>query len=165
MKKSLLVIALFAVLLFASSGLNDSPFGVMPGDRAPVLSLAGEADSASACGSDGNYLLLSFWSSGDAPSRQMCNEYSKWIAANADRSQVRMLAVNFDENEVLFRQIVEADGMDPQAQFNVKGEVAGKIRSEFRLDHGFGTLLIDPDGIVVAANPDSQTLEKFLGSI
>lgn len=136
----------------------------MPGDRAPVVSLTEGADSASVADYEGKYLLLSFWSSDDARSRQMCNEYSKWMAGNAGSDGIEMLAVNFDENETLFSRIVEADGMNPQAQFNVKGEVAEKIRNEFRLNDGLGALLISPDGVVLAANPDSHTLDDILGS-
>jgi hypothetical protein len=62
--------------------------------------------------------------------------------------------VNFDENSTMFSQIVRADNLDPKTQFNAKGKNAEKINSDYHLTKGYGTLLIDPNGRVIAANPN-----------
>ena len=47
-------------------------------------------------------------------------------------------------------------------QFNVSGNLAKKIKDDFHLDHGYGTLLIDPSGQIVAHNPSIDEVSRIV---
>jgi thiol-disulfide isomerase/thioredoxin len=163
MKKTFLIIAFLSVLLLTSSGLNDQRFGVTPGKLAPALALKNENLSVDLNDYRGSYVLLSFWSSSDANSRSLCNSYDAWVKNNDPLCEkVRLLAVNLDENSALFYNIVKADNLNENTQFNVKGKKAAKINSDYHLSAGYGTLLIGPDGRIIAANPSPALLTEHL---
>ncbi len=158
MKKTILTLALFAGVLFASSGYNDKVFGTGQGDLAPVVSFTEGETPVSVDQFRGKYLLLSFWSSTDARSRVDVNKYSSWIGSMDADANVNHVAVNFDTNRTLFDEIVRRDNLTGTKQFNVQGEIARDIIESYGLSGGFGSLLIDPQGRVAAINPSKETL-------
>jgi thiol-disulfide isomerase/thioredoxin len=163
MKKTFLIIAFLSVLLLSMSGFNDQRLGVMPGNVAPMLSLKNDVSNFNLSDYQGKYVLLSFWSSGDAKSRMLCNSYDAWVNSNDPRNEkVKLVGVNFDDNNILFSQIVLADNLNAKTQFNAKGKNAEKINSDYHLAAGYGTLLIGPDGRVVAANPSIDSLAQLV---
>jgi hypothetical protein len=155
MKKTFLMIASLLVLLLTTSGFNDNSTGAMPGNIAPMINLQNDSTAVELSHYRGKFVIVSFWSSADAQSRALCNTYNAWIKNNDPRNEkVCLLGVNFDENSTMFSQIVRADNLDPKTQFNAKGKNAEKINSDYHLTKGYGTLLIDPNGRVIAANPN-----------
>lgn len=75
-------------------------------------------------------------------------------------NKVCLVGINLDENSSLFSQIVSADNLNKKTQFNVKGKKAAKINTDYHLTAGYGTLLIGPDGRVIAANPSTARLSE-----
>jgi thiol-disulfide isomerase/thioredoxin len=163
MKKTFWIIAFLSVLLTTTSGFNDSRFGVMPGNIAPKIELQNGFSTVELSHCRGKYVLLSFWSSGDAKSRMLCNSYDAWVKNNdPSNKKVSLVGINLDDNSTLFSQIVKADNLNEKTQFNVKGTKAAKINSDYHLTAGYGTLLIGPDGRVIAANPTSAQLSEHI---
>jgi len=146
------------------SGFNDQRLGVMPGNVAPMLSLKNDVSNFNLSDYQGKYVLLSFWSSGDAKSRMLCNSYDAWVNSNDPRNEkVKLVGVNFDDNNILFSQISSCRQPTMlKTQFNAKGKNAEKINSDYHLAAGYGTLLIGPDGRVVAANPSIDSLAQLV---
>lgn len=160
MKKSIFMIALLAVSLIASSGYTDTVTGTQPGKYAPQLALEQGDDTLSLGQCRGEYVLITFWSSSDAVSRQACNRYSAWMAKHPE-SAVRHLAVNFDADRALFEEIVAVDGLDATAQYNVQGNAARRIIRDYRLDGGYGSVLINPDGRIAELDPPLTQLSSL----
>jgi hypothetical protein len=161
MKKTFWIIAFVSVLFTTIAGFNDNRFGVMPGNIAPTISLQNEFSTVELSQCRGKYVLLSFWSSSDANSRVLCNSYDAWIKSNDPmNNKVCLVGINLDENSSLFSQIVSADNLNKKTQFNVKGKKAAKINTDYHLTAGYGTLLIGPDGRVIAANPSTARLSE-----
>lgn len=163
MKKTFLIVAFLSVLFTITSGFNDQRFGSTPGKIAPMISLQNEYSAIDLTQCRGKYVLLSFWSSSDANSRALCNRYDAWVKNNDPLNRkVCLVGINLDENNTLFSQIVSADNLNEKMQFNVKGRNAAKINSDYHLTAGYGTLLIGPDGRIIAANPTSADLSEQL---
>lgn len=156
MKKNLLMIALFVASLVFTSGFNEEAGASGRGETAAEVRLENGYGSVSLNDYRGKYVLLSFWSSEDAASRMLCANYARECAKNGKAVH---LGVNFDEQKALFEAIVDADGLDAKAQYNLTGKSAAKVRHDYRLEGGvLGTLLIDPMGHIAAVNPSSEMI-------
>ncbi|MDE6135600.1 MAG: redoxin domain-containing protein [Muribaculaceae bacterium] len=161
MKKTVLIAALFVGLIVVAVGYSDSQYRTAIGRMAPALSLV-QADSLLTLQDmRGDYVLLNFWDSGDARSREAANIYTAWVR-NHHMKNLRFVSVNFDESEGLFREIVRSDSLETSQQFHVNGDMAKAIVDNYGLKDGYGTVLIGPDGHIVAHNPTGTKLEKFL---
>lgn len=161
MRRIYFIIALFTVLLLTSSGFNESKFGSAPGKTAAPMVLNRDDVRVSLNDLRGRYVLVSFWSALDAQSRVLCNRYDGWMSRLDNTDRPIHLSVNLDEDISLWKAIVRADGMDEQAQFNVNGKAAEKIRKDYNLEKACGTILIGPDGRVAAVNPTQAQLSSF----
>lgn len=160
MKKTILLLALFIGLFVTSSGFNSTSLNTAIGKDAPEIDCYDISQAIKQCEDQGRYVLLSFWSSTDGPSRMSVNNYDSWLENNRD-AKVDLLAVNFDKSSNLFREIVKRDGLDGDYQYNVAGETAKQIIHDYHLDNGYGSLLIDPQGKIIAHNPTIETLAEF----
>lgn len=161
MKKTLLSIALMAMLLFATSAYNRDAIGTRVGDSVPALAVANEQAAVDLNQMRGEYVLVTFWSSADAASRVQCNQYASWMKSNQPQG-LQHISVNFDKEPQLFQEIARRDKLDTSAQFNVQGEDAARIFSDFGLADGYGSLLISPDGRIDAINPTTSELSSLL---
>lgn len=160
MKKLVSAIALLAVLITASSGSSSKEMYLAEGDRAPELSIENGMRHISLDEYKGDYVLLTFWKSSDAQSRIDCNVYSTWFAKTKP-ANIKHMSVNFDNEPVIFEEIVKLDKMDQQSQYNVKGNVATKIIADYNLQEGYGSVLIGPDGTIKAFNPSAHELSSL----
>lgn len=160
MKKTILIFALFVGLLITSSGFNRQSLNTAIGKDAPEISNFDISETIKQCEDAGRYVLLSFWSSADGASRLSVNNYDAWLNHNRD-ANIDLLAVNFDKSSTLFNEIVRRDSLDNSYQFNVGGEVARQIRNDYHLDDGYGSLLINPQGMIVAHNPSTDVLAEY----
>lgn len=161
MRKIFSIIALPVIMLIASSGYNGAFSTLDPKGIAPMMMLMNDSVTVSLGDLRGHHVLLSFWSSTDARSRVDCNRYSAWMKANPS-TELRHISVNFDHDKDLFYEIVKRDGLDRNAQFNVQGDQASQIVNDYHLDSGSGTLLIGPDGLIVAKNPSESELTAII---
>ncbi|MDE7376969.1 MAG: SCO family protein, partial [Muribaculaceae bacterium] len=76
-------------------------------------------------------------------------------------ANLRHVSVNFDQEPALFAEIAKRDGLDMAQQFNVTGAQANNIASDYGLDHGFGSMLIAPDGRIAKVNPSLSELSSL----
>lgn len=156
-KKTFLIAALFIGILVCAA-VHGSPVSrTSIGSYAPPLDIR-QADKAMTLDEmRGNYVLLNFWSSTDAASREAANLYTAWLRRNPG-SDIRLISVNFDSSGKLFSEIVRRDSLVPSEQFHVDGEKARSIIEDYGLEKGFGSVLISPEGNIIAHNPDPESL-------
>lgn len=158
MKKTIIVAVLSAIMFIATSGTDRKAYGTTPGSLAPML-VVNDSDKAFNLESlRGQYVLLSFWSSTDAPSRVAMNKYQKAARSGVLSGAITCMAVNLDSSAELFRETVKRDGLDMKAQIGAQSSDMDKIVAEFNLGAGSGTFLIDPDGRIKALNPEIKNL-------
>lgn len=161
MKKTFFLIALAVGLLLFAGGYVTEAGRTKPGMSAPALALQ-EADSTIAIDRlHGDYVLLCFWSSTDAPSRQAANLYTAWQRSHPD-APLKVIGVNFDDSEALFHEIVRRDSLVAENQYHAAGDTAVMVAHDYGLEKGFGSALIGPDGKILAINPDDATLESII---
>lgn len=162
MKKSISIIVLFFVLLISVSAYTGRVIDAKKGYSAPLFSVENANSTMSIDDARGKYLLLTFWSSSDADSRIRCNEYTDFAAKQNENEQLCLLSVNFDRSERLFREIVRRDNLNAESQFYVQGTKAAQLRSDYHLEDGYQSFLIDPQGRIVAENPSTTLLTQLL---
>lgn len=162
MKKTIFIIALFLGLLITSSGFNRTSLNTAIGKEAPAVADYAIAQAIKNGEQQGNYVLLSFWSSVDGQSRQKIHDYDNWLSNN-DRAKLEVVAVNFDNSKGLFSEIIRRDGLTTSSQFNVEGDIARQIIHDYHLGDGYGSILISPEGEIVAHNPTLEQLDKIVG--
>lgn len=160
MKKTFFATALAATLLLTASSYSDERGGTRPGDFAPRFEVENPDAKVDLGQLRGQYVLLTFWSSADAPSRIAAGKYSAWVNGN-DGANVRHISVNFDDEPALFAEIAKRDGLDMVNQFNVTGPQANNIAADYGLDQGFGSMLIAPDGRIAKVNPSLSELSSL----
>lgn len=161
MKKTMTVIALFAVLLITVSAHTGRVYEAADGYKAPAFTLSKSDSTLSLADLKGRYVLLTFWASNDASSRVSAGNYNSF-AEQANEEQFCLVSVNMDNNETLYNEIVRRDNLNAKSQFHVQGDEASRLKEEYRLKNGFNSYLIDPTGQVIATNPSELTLTQVL---
>lgn len=159
MKKTIMSMALLSATLLVSSAFDEQTFAPEEGALAPLISVTNDSGNVALEQMRGDYVLLSFWSSNDAQSRINCNYYAQWAEQHC--GSIRHIAVNFDNDDAIFDEIIKIDALDAANQYNVTGDTASRIFRDYRLNEGFGTLLIDPKGRIIAANPELNALDSL----
>lgn len=156
-------IVLFAVLLFSVSANTERVYLSADGYKAPYFEVSAGEDGFSRNLADlrGSYVLLNFWAAKDAPSRLQTMEYTRSLSKITSEERFCLLSVNFDRSERLFREIVRRDNLSAKNHIHVDGSQANRIINDYRLSEGFKTLLINPEGRIVAMNPSIETLTKL----
>lgn len=160
MKKTMMFIALFAVVAVSLSARTERLFEAAEGYFAPVISvMRGDSVAVTIGGADrhGRYTLVSFWSSSEPQSRIDANRYAAF-ARTADATRFSLVSVNLDTFGSLFREIVRRDRLDESAQCHAGGRQAGRIVDAYDMRHGLCSFLLDPQGRIVAVNPSRAIL-------
>lgn len=163
MKKTFVLLAVLIGVAICAGSYSDTDMRTAPGRTAPALSVEDAGRRVALDELRGDYVLLNFWSSDDALSRRDANIYSAWAERHPD-SDLRLVSVNFDDSEALFHEIVKRDGLDSATQFHADSEQAAGIRRDYGLGaDGYGSVLINPEGRIVARNPSAASLDAEFG--
>ncbi len=161
MKNTILIGAVFVGVLLCVVSFGDSRGNTAIGSDAPTVWLRGGGCVFNPDDYRGRYVLLSFWSSTDARSRRAANIYTAWKRRHPS-APVVLAGVNFDANPAVFSGIVRRDGLDPDNHCRVSGDTARAVADVYGLHGGYGSLLIAPDGKIVAHNPTEGQLDKLI---
>ena len=151
MKKTFLAAVTIAAIFFLfTSARYEAPAGDRAGGRAPGFTLIEGDSELSLQDFRGEHVLLTFWSSTDPESRIANLRYDRIARASG---AVRHVAINYDPSEAVFGEVVRADALERSSQRRDDGGSRSRIFRAYKLDKGFRTVLIDPDGVVIAVNP------------
>ena len=161
MKKTLSYIIFFLILTVLVAAYADRVVKADKGYTAPEIEmLANDSVNVSLDKLRGKYVLVNFWDSSNAVSRIAAGEYDRFLHNNGN--SFSLLSINTDENPELFKEIVKKDNLDSSTQFHILDAKTRHLSENYRLDSGFSSYLIDPQGKIVAVNPSVATLEKYL---
>lgn len=161
MKKTMSIIAIFAVLLLTVSANTDRVYNAAEGMKAPSFEVVA-TDGSTVSSSDlrGRYVIVNFWASGDASSRIAANRYDSYVESVGEE-QVCLVSVNIDRNQRLVSEIVRHDGLNGESQFFVQPEKTSELIRKFDMGKGLRSFLIDPEGKIVAVNPSDADLRQL----
>ena len=159
--RTIFLAALFVSLLIVSVAYHAGRATTRVGDHAPALTFESAPNDALRA-LRGKYVLLCFWSSTDAASREAVAHYSSWVERQSN-TDIGLIAFNFDKSEPLFHEIVKRDGLNQQLQFRLSEKGMDRLMRDYSLGKNqYGTLLIDPDGKILAHNPSTSELPRLL---
>lgn len=162
LKQTILLGAMLLALIIASAGISHTPTDTAVGQKAPVVKLGDIPSSIRSDELRGRYVLVTFWNSGDAASREAANRYNAWFSQYKP-ANMSYVGINFDNDRGLFDEIVRRDSLDSSVQYNVSGAEANAIASTYHLEYGYGSLLISPQGKIVSHNPSTAELATLAG--
>ena len=160
MNKLLLIIATLGLLTLFTSAYYSAPADSRIGYKAPSLILGNDNNGLSPLQQHrGENVLLSFWSSADAESRLQNMHYDRLSRGNDHFTHV---SVNLDRSASVFNKIVVIDQLDQSSQVTTSQlDIQENIIKSWRLEDGFHTFLLDPNGVIIAIDPDAQTLSQL----
>ncbi len=156
------------ILLFFSTSFSVEGTVAAIGKYAPKVKMENGVEPSTTEDFRGKYMLLTFWSSQDGHSRVKCNQYDslfKRFSNEEDmQNKIEFVAVNFDKNHVLFKELVRYDNLDPDSQYYVNENEIKQISKAYNLNNGLKSYLIDPSGRIVSVNPDEESLTKIMSN-
>ena len=161
MYKSLLTIAIVGLLILFTSAYYTAPADSRIGYKAPSLVLDDNNGLSPLQQHRGDYVLLTFWSSTDVESRLGNKHYDR--LSRADGIHFNHVSVNLDRSDAVFKSIVMVDDLDRSAQFGTSADAQDAIIKSWRLEEGFHSFLLDPQGQILAIDPDDSLLVSIEG--
>ncbi|MCM1519994.1 MAG: peroxiredoxin family protein [Lachnoclostridium sp.] len=159
MKKTVLFIALFALLLVNLSAHTSRAVKAAEGYMAPAIELT--TDDSTQLDIDnfkGKWTLVNFWDSSDPVSRIAAGEYDAMARNLSDENEFELLSINLDKNAEIFEAVVKSDGLSEGTIVNVSSPVSTQAAKAYNLDRSRNAYLINPSGVIVAVNPDARAI-------
>lgn len=160
MKKTLLAIVTFAAFFIFTSARYQAPADSKIGHNAPGFVVSDNDATIELQKLRGRYVLVTFWSSTDAESRIANLQYDR-IANNSKKFEY--VAINYDPSEAVYEEVVKIDGLSTRQQYRDDDGENSKIYKSYRLGEGFQSLLISPEGKILAVNPEKEDIDKYVG--
>ena len=105
--------------------------------------------------------MLNFWAGYDAPSRMENIRFAQEI----DKSEIEnisLVSVSFDTSRKVFEETIKRDGLNKATQFYDKDGSQSDIFDNYRLNKGFASYLISPEGVIIAKDPNPEQLTKLI---
>lgn len=191
MKKTMILIAAFAILFTSLSAAVDDRRVAAYGKEAPAVVVERDGDRQALDGLRGKWVVLSFWSTTDPVSRLTQNRIASIVKSGSShhtdgandndaeiefktpagvyslgkQTKVEVLSVNLDRSEALMSEIVSLDNLLENSQTRVKSpDEIKRLCDAFEMKSGLRSFIIDPEGKLVMADPDEETLRKLLAT-
>lgn len=158
MKKTLIQFVGIVLLFILASAGSGNHAGVQVGEQAPNFEVANAEGALQLQQHRGKWVVVTFWSSADADSRIANMMHDRAASSN---TQLEHVSLNFDESEALWTEIIRLDGVKANSQFYARNEAGAKIATAWKQSEGFTSVLIDPQGAVMALNPSEQMLNQL----
>ena len=159
MRNTLMLILIFGVMAVFGSRMIGVQSQPERGEMAPDFSVSRNDSTVRLHDLRGKYVLVDFWSSADANSRLKSNEYNTLRVT--DTGRLKRVSVNFDRSEELFNEIVTRDHLDPDQQYFAGSTDFDKLIQDYGVNQGYNSYLIDPQGKIIAVNPDNAYLSNY----
>lgn len=159
MKKTLLAIVIFVAFFIFTSARYEAPADSRVGHSAPGFVVGEKNATIELQNLRGRYVLVSFWSSTDAGSRIANLQYDRVAKSYKNLEYV---AVNYDPSRSVYEEIVKIDSLNTDRQFYDNDGKKSKTYKAYRLDEGFQSVLIAPDGKILAVNPEPEKIYKYV---
>lgn len=163
MKKALSYMAFFVALGLLISAYSNRVVKAEKGYTAPEIEMvSNDSVEVSLSQLRGKYVLVNFWDSENAVSRIAAGEYDRYMRSGSIRKPFALLSVNTDADPKFFREVVRKDKLESSTQFHITDAKLKNLEADYRLNHGFSSYLINPQGKIIAVNPTIKALGKYL---
>ncbi len=79
------------------------------------------------------------------------------------RQRIEFVSVNLDRSKRLMQEIVKLDNLDSDSQFHISDPSEEiELRNAFRMNEGLRTFIINPEGVLVEADPTYESLRAIV---
>jgi peroxiredoxin len=158
---------IFVVILISSLtsfvGKSQAGEGLQTGDTAPDIRIKSVNEQADALSSlRGKFVLLSFWSSYDAPSRMRNAALNHVYQQYAASGNLEMVSISFDDYRSVFKGSVRQDRLTAPFCFVETAGARSDIYQTYRLNKGMSNYLLNADGVIVAKDLTADELAAYL---
>ena len=159
MKKTTVALASLLIMVLFTSARYTTPADVRIGYQAPSLALTNDGGSMSLAQLRGSYVIVTFWTSAQPQSRIDNLAHDRLAAAN---DNLHHISVNIDRSEGLWNTLKRCDSLDENAQFYLPDDRQETVLKAWRQNADqFSSVLVDPDGVVIAINPTIDELKQI----
>jgi len=145
----------------------DAKARIQPGNQAPDFTLTTPDDEEFTLSSlKGQYVLIDFWASWCKPCRASF-PHMKELYTNYHTKGFEIVGVTNDTNQGMWKIAIEEDQtrwIHVADDFSNKGKPA-RVISEYGMDFLPSTVLIDPNGVIIAKLLHGEELDKQLEEI
>lgn len=163
MKKIFSYIAFFAAIILLISAYSERVMKAESGFTAPEIEmLANDSVEISLSQLRGKYVLVNFWDSENAVSRIAAGEYDRYLRSKTYTKPFTVLSVNTDTDPKFFKEVVKKDNLDIATQFHITDAKMKNLAADYRLNRGFSSYLINPQGKIISVNPTISCLQTYL---
>lgn len=163
MKKIFSYVAFFAAIILLISAYSERVMTADAGFAAPEIEiLANDSVEISLSQLRGKYVLVNFWDSENAVSRIAAGEYDRYLRAKTYTKPFTLLSVNTDTDPKFFKEVVRKDNLDITTQFHITDAKMKNLAADYRLNRGFASYLINPQGKIISVNPTISCLQTYL---
>lgn len=111
----------------------------------------------------GQYVLLDFWASWCAPCRKKNKLLVKHLE-ELERNNVKVVSLSLDDDEAAWRTAVAEDNVGWLQLVDLSGFKPSQIREQYKVTNVPTVFLIDPEGEVVAINPEIGEILQIASS-
>lgn len=163
MKKVLLCFSLITLILLAAVSFKEEKhqLELQIGAQIPIFKINNSNNTFNIGINSDKYTLIIFWDSGDAESRLNCKRYTEMFHGDdLLKKSYNFAAINLDDSETIFQEIVSIDELDATRQFHLKGRIKSEIIKIYGLEKGYGSILVSPKGKIIEFNPTPESLKK-----
>lgn len=161
-------VAVGAMALVATSAIvpsEDLYQAKAIGEQLPAVKITNERTTRDVQVAGSEYTLVHFWAAYDAESRAENVAYSKYMATVAPTSGLSYQAVSLDVDADVYRQTLAFDGVEEsKAQTLVEADKREQVIELCGQSQAFHSYLVDKAGKIVAVNPTTSELDKFVRS-
>ena len=163
MKKTVSIIALFALFIISVSANADRVVQAAEGCIAPAIEINDTTSGATSIADlKGKWTLINFWDSCDPVSRIAASNYDDFAATMSSDSDFTLLSVNLDSNKEVYREVSRRDNLSEGTQINVNLSESPRLAADYYLDRGRNAYLVDPRGVIVAVNPTPAHIRRLI---
>lgn len=144
------------MLVFLSSAAGTDRSEAAPGSQAPIIEMSNASGNVNLSALRGKYVIINFWSSANPQSRINNALYDRSFG-RGQHPEVKCISVCTDDSRALFNQIMRLDSLNADSQFYYEDARVGALLQQYN-PAGNVAYLVDPQGKVLALNPDVQTV-------
>lgn len=112
----------------------------------------------------GHYVLLQFWGSWCGPCRAE-NPHIRTLYNTFHDDGFEVFSVALDRSERAWKNAIREDGLAWPYHTIEKGDFSGGLARQFNIKSIPATMLLDPEGRVLAVNQSPHQLHKMLGEV